>query len=102
MDIEEFKLFVNSQRWIFAKTYAQKSPHEYCLRRNVISDDVFCGAVNFIRENGFPVKYFGREYICFALDGRLYWTMGEPIDKTILINRNNIRDYEISIKVKPK
>ena len=45
--------FINKQSWIFAKTYANKAPHEYIVRgRTKGTDEEFMAAVNYIQENG--------------------------------------------------
>jgi len=72
-------------RWIFAKTMPQ-NPHEYTLRREW-DDDVFVEVVQHIRSSGYKAWYKGRNYMQLDVDGRFYWSMGAPIDKTILINR---------------
>lgn len=96
--MEEFRKFIDDQRWIFSKKFADKAPHEYCLRKEVVGgDDRFVNAVMFIRENGFKALFWGREHIYYQIDGKIYWTMGSPIDETILINRCNADDYLISM-----
>jgi hypothetical protein len=89
MTQDEFKKFIETQKWIFAKTYAEKAPHEYCLKKNCESIELFNDAVVFIRENGVKEKFFKSRFIYFYIDGYKYWTMGAPIDITILINRTN-------------
>ena len=46
-------------------------------------------AVAFIRANGESriFKPTGRSSVYFDIDGRQYWTMGAPIEETIIINR---------------
>lgn len=85
MELSDFKKLIGSARWIFAKTMPQ-NPHWYILRQD-ISDDVFCDAVMFIREHGEVVIFKGHPYIQYQCEGYTYWTMGNPIDQTKLINR---------------
>lgn len=87
--------FINKQHWIFSKTYAEKAPHEYCLRAECESG--FDEAVLYIRNHGFKAYFWRTEHIYLIVDDKLYWTMGAPLDETILINRCNISDYKISI-----
>lgn len=82
MDIREFVLSVN---WRFAKTMP-KDPHWYTVR-NFSDDAAFIEAVNIIRRDGKPVMYKGRAYISLDLDGWRYWTMGNPLPQTKIINR---------------
>lgn len=85
MNLIDFKNFTNSSQWIFAKTMPQ-NPHWYTLRKE--HDTVlFDNAVVFIREYGHKVLFKGRPYIQYILDGFTYWTMGNPLNETILINR---------------
>jgi SAM-dependent methyltransferase len=90
-----FEHFVNKSRWIFAKTM-KENPHEYALRKNCDSSE-FDEAVLFIRENGVKEEFKGYYYVIYYLNGLKYWTMGAPLDKTILINRT--RDFNIYDKI---
>lgn len=95
MDLNEYIEFINNQKWIFAKTYADKAPHEYCLKKNCENIEQFNSAVQFIRDIGVKEKFFKRAFIYFYHDGYKYWTMGAPIPQTILINRtNDFKKYE--------
>jgi len=77
------------QKWIFAKTMPE-NPHEYTLRKLWQHDKNFVRAVKFIRKYGYVYRFRGRPYIQFDINEHFYWTMGDPIDKTILINRKRI------------
>ena len=82
---DDLRAFVANARWIFARTMP-KSPHWYTLRREN-PEGSFEAFVLFIRENGYDEEFGGRWYTKFDLDGWSYWTMGAPLDETILINR---------------
>jgi len=84
MDDIAFRNFVASRYWKFAKTMPQ-NPHEYTLRKE--KDVEFENAVIYIRENGKPRTFKGRRYICLDCGVHQYWTMGNPLPETILINR---------------
>jgi len=75
----------NSASWIFAKTMPE-NPHEYTLRKNWDSV-TFDKAVTLIREFGYRTKFKGRYYTQFNVTDHFYWTMGAPVEQTILINR---------------
>lgn len=95
----DFSEFVNGQKWTFSKTYAKTSPHEYIVRKDVTDEyGTFDEAVMFIRENGFPMHFFRKAFIYYHLNGKLYWTMGEPLENTIIINRCSTDDCIISIR----
>lgn len=74
------------KRWIFAKTMPQ-NPHWYTLRKEWDDDQAFCKTVMLIREQGYKEMYRGRSYMMMNLNGHKYWTMGDPLNTTILINR---------------
>jgi hypothetical protein len=82
---EDFQHFVEQSRWIFAKTMPH-NPHEYTLRRHTTAEQ-FDAAVRFVRENGVMEEYWGRPYKTLYFGDHKYWTMGEPLESTILINR---------------
>lgn len=97
MTLRDFGDYVNKQNWIFAKTYADRAPHEYIVKDKLDKNDMsfFTEIVAFIRHFGFPALFWGHEHIYFYYDGHYYWTMGEPIEETIILNRCNYKLYEM-------
>jgi len=89
--LDDFRRFIAASRWVFAKTMPQ-TPHEYTLRRDARDEAEFEHFVVLIRELGDPATFDGREYVYLHVDGRKYWTMGSPVDATILINRTVTSD----------
>lgn len=87
MDEAGFRAFIESRRWQFAKTMAH-IPHEY-----TVSDwkpwarEEFEEAVMFIREHGYARRFFHKTYVYFDVGEHQYWSMGAPLEQTILINR---------------
>jgi len=77
--------YVDTTKWTFAKTMPEW-PHEYIVRERV-DEDLFVQLVQHIRTNGLEGCFYQRVITYFAEDGLLYWTMGEPIEKTTIINR---------------
>jgi len=73
--------------WIFAKTMPD-NPHWYTLRK-VWDDPEFVRAVNYIRTNGFEAWFWRKAYVQFDVDEYTYWTMGNPMEITKLINRTH-------------
>ena len=55
--------------------------------------DEFVWFVEFIRDYGFKCKFAGKEHTYYELDGYYYWTMGDPIEETIILNRCKVEDY---------
>ena len=92
-----FKQFILLNTWIFAKTYAAFCPHEYVVKERLTAEEqaLFEKIVTFIREQGFVATY-GRlgpnRY--YTVDDYYYWTMGEPVEKTNILNRAKLVDYE--------
>jgi len=81
----DFRAFVAHKKWTFAKSMAH-IPHEYVVRQGP-GDAAFVNAVLFIRAHGRAEKFFKKSYTYFYCDGWKYWTMGNPIDETTIINR---------------
>lgn len=90
----QFTSFVAAQRWIFAKTMPE-IPHHYCLRREVRNDALFDAAVRYLRSAGYDGDWRGtvRRYLDHG--DHVYWTMGAPVDETVLINRQLQSDSEV-------
>lgn len=82
----ELKDFIENAPWIFAKTYADTWPHHYMLRKQV-DDNLFVRTVKHIRTYGTEGAFYTKTYLYYFEDGLVYWTMGNPVEKTILINR---------------
>ena len=88
---DDFRKFVESRAWRYAKTMPQW-PHEYTVRKFQDAEELralFEQAVAFIRAEG-ERRIFeptGKSSIYFDIDGRQYWTMGAPIEETVIINR---------------
>ena len=91
---ETLRSFVSSCDWTFAKTYAQTWPHEYIVRKQV-DEGLFVQLVTHIRNHGYESYFYRMPITYFDEDGMVYWTMGEPIEETTIINRCREEDsYE--------
>jgi hypothetical protein len=97
MNDEEMLKFVSNFNWTFAKTYADRCPHEYIIKTKI--DSVFFSAfediVDYIRKEGFDANFFQNSYKYYILGENYYWTMGEPIKDTIVLNRAKLSDYKL-------
>jgi hypothetical protein len=94
---DELKEFINNTQWTFAKTYAASWPHHYIVRKRV-DESLFVKMVQHIRHFGYEGRFYKMKIIYFDEDGLVYWTMGEPIDKTTIINRcpkENTYEYRL-------
>lgn len=83
---EALRSFVTSCEWIFSATYASTWPHEYIVRKNV-DEGLFVQLVMHIRAHGYEGRFYDKPITYFDEDGMVYWTMGSPIEKTIIVNR---------------
>ena len=75
----------------FAKTMPH-IPHEYTRRKDWPCESSFEWVVRFIRENGVTESFGRKSYIYFYANGFKYWTMGSPVERTILINRAKVNE----------
>ena len=93
----DFRNFINLLEWTFAKTYAQKGPHEYVVLKKVglHFKEEFIKIAQFIRDKGFKALYYSREGFYYRIDENYYWTMDEKAEDTDLINRAKWDDYEL-------
>ena len=85
-EFKEVKSFLINAKWRFAKSMP-KIPHSYTRKSEWENKEDFEKTVIFIRNNGLPENFWKKTYIYFYLGDYKYWTMGAPLEKTILINR---------------
>ncbi len=97
MKDDQFRDFVNNFSWTYAKTYAKICPHEYIVKDKIDQDqwDDLVKVVAFIREEGFIANYKSRSGKYYILDDHYYWTMGEPVEETTVLNRAKLSDYQL-------
>ena len=89
---ENIERFIDSAKWVFAKTYAKTAPHEYAVGgKNASLEDEFVYFVKFIRKHGYKEKFWGKTHTYYDVGEYKYWTMGNPIDETTIINRAVIK-----------
>lgn len=94
---DEIKEFIHDCQWTFAKTMPQW-PHEYIVRDKV-DEELFVKMVQHIRKHGYEGNFYKRRITYFDEDGLVYWTMGEPLDQTVIINRcKKENTYEARLK----
>ena len=104
MEINDLRAFIDKQSWIFAKTYANKSPHEYVVRGRINgTDEEFLAVINYIRENGITMHFWGHPNKYIFVDRHQYWTMSDSDDDpTMILNRCNVDDYYYTVAWKGK
>ena len=113
--LDDFTGYINNRAWKNAKTYEHFAPHAYVLsfpceklkNDNKCSGDcvtckserqAFENAVMFVREQGERAQFMKRIYTMFCLDDYQYWTMGEPLETTWVLNKAIINDPRCKVK----
>ncbi len=106
-ELNEFRSYIAKLKWQTAKTFENFSPHQYVLNfpcwkmkedGKCKGEDETCAEckeqrdefekwVLFIRKYGERCKMLKTVYIVFCIDGRQYWTMGDPLETTWVLNR---------------
>ncbi len=89
----DLREFVDAVEWAFARSIPEW-PHE-CIVRDRVDEDLFERLVLHIRANGYEGRYYEEKYTYFADERMVYWTMGAPLEETIIVNRCKEEDtYE--------
>ncbi len=81
----DLKELVRQAEWTFAKTMPEW-PHEY-LVRDKLDDLLFERLVMHIRTHGYSGWFYRKSITYFEEEGKVYWTMGAPLEETVIINR---------------
>ena len=84
--LSDFEAHMDRNNFRFAKTMPD-APHWYTLRKTWENDEEFVTCVQFIRDHGNVEYFWGKPYTKLEHGGYKYWSMGYPLDVTILINR---------------
>jgi hypothetical protein len=79
---------IPGQIWTFAKTMPW-IPHEYALRErwNDGPGLTFTEAVEIVRTYGYEDRFGKRTFVYLNIGEWKYWTMGNPIEQTRVLNR---------------
>ena len=88
---EEYaKSLIAKVQWIWAKTYPS-IPHEYIVRGKCgLSDEDFLYLVVAQRTHGVHEQWHKYNFPYLYIDGYKYWTMGDAIEETIILNRQKV------------
>ena len=85
-----FELFLLRAKWNWAKSYAKTAPHWYVVRGEFADDALFDKVVEEMRQNSVPERFYSKTFQYFYHGGYKYWTMGNPIAETTIINRAKV------------
>lgn len=89
-DLNRIEKYISSVKWKYASSMP-RWPHWYTVYEwDIDKYEEFVVFVKYIRECGYKEKFFKKELIYFVIGEYKYWTMGNPIDQTKLINRAKI------------
>ena len=61
-------------------------PHEYLVREPV-DPGLFERTVTHIPTNGYEGRFYQKEIMYYEEAGLVHWTMGAPLEETVIINR---------------
>jgi hypothetical protein len=86
-DQKWFEEYIANVRWKEAKSYGKSAPHNYTIKEWDKDPSRFEQAVSLIRTFGRPENFYSKTYIYFYFGEYKYWTMGSPMEETIVINR---------------
>jgi hypothetical protein len=86
LTMPELRDFIACNSWIFARTMPQ-CPHEYVLLWKCTSEDIFFRFAMTIRRFGYDEYFFSKKMRYLDVDGRRYWTMGDLLATTWVLNR---------------
>ena len=89
MDKEKCDYLLENSEFTFAKSMPNL-PHSYIVKEEWGNDTEFEDLVLFIRENGVTERFFSKTYIYYHLNGYKYWTMGNQVGVTRIINRAKV------------
>ena len=87
MSPEEIVGVLKDHEWKFAKTAKYSNPHWYTLREKWQDDQLFDVVVQSIRDHSYIEYFWKKPYQILLYEGWKYWSMGAPINETILINK---------------
>jgi hypothetical protein len=87
---EKLRKFIETQNWIFAKTYAETYPHEYIVQEKV-DNNLFLEFAEFIDKNGYEEYFYHKKQIYFDFEGFTYWHMENIINRCVIEDTYHIR-----------
>ena len=93
---KQIRDFVNRETWTCAKTMP-KWPHEYLVRERVSDEDHFVQLIKHIRAEGYEGTFYRMKITYYDEDGLTYWTMGAPIEETIINRCRKENTYEVRL-----
>jgi hypothetical protein len=90
-DKTRLKSFIDSNKWIFAKTYTKTAPHEYIVYED-LDDEVkkeYMWFIQQIKEKGVDEKFYQSTFRYLYFDGMKYWVHNSGDDPEGILNRDH-------------
>jgi hypothetical protein len=81
----DIEAWIGERHWQFART-SPGNPHEY-THRDWGHEQMFLRVALHIREHGRQQTYGRAEYSVLDVGDCFYWTMGDPLATTVILNR---------------
>jgi hypothetical protein len=100
MAVPELSAFVERNAWSFARTMP-KHPHEYVLLWKCSSERDFFRFAMTIRRYGYDENFFTKRIRYMDLCGRRYWTMGDLLETTWVLNRATNKGPDVPMAPNP-
>lgn len=98
--------YIEAVYWKTAKSYSKTAPHQYTIREwEPERDHEFVRFAEIIRKYGYPERFYRKIHWYFQVGEYKYWTMGFPLDETIVINRAGVNEtygFQAPIKEFPR
>lgn len=92
--LTEARTFIDQARWQHSWTTPGRfHPHDYTTRewhQEAGTEADFEAMVLAIREHGYEDSFGKRTFVYLEVDGWRYWTMGNPLPETTIINREDL------------
>ncbi|MSU74602.1 hypothetical protein EXS57_02375 [Candidatus Kaiserbacteria bacterium] len=79
---KRLKQFIEDSKWIFAKTYAPRWPHEYIVQEHVDSA-MFLELAHHIDTFGYEGHFYETKQIYYDYNGHTYWHMENIINRCL-------------------
>ena len=90
VDSDKLREMIGRCQWTFAKTMPW-APHEYIVRGKCpLTEEEFVYFINMQRSYGKVERWGKYNFPYLYIDDYKYWTMGAPVEETIVINRAKV------------
>ena len=90
MDFDKLRSMIARCQWTFAKTMPW-APHEYIIRGKCpLTEEEFLYFIDMQRKYGKEERWGKNINPYLYIDDYKYWTMGAPVEDTLVMNRAKV------------